>query len=86
MAKDMAHPNMHVTFAHLRDVLGNKFGWTVRMNIFDCGHYVEVEGEDRRRVIARTWRCDDTAQDASSQIAQWLVDTGRMRVADFDVN
>lgn len=83
----MAYPNMRVTFATLREV-ALKHNWIVRMDIFDCGHYVTLLDMDGKKIHAATWRCDDDpkAQDGSSKIAQWLVDAGELAVSDFDGN
>ena len=81
-----AHPNVTVTFAHLRDVAMRK-GWTTRMHIFDCGHYVAVYDEQGKQIISKTWRCDeDDMPDGASQCAGWLIERGKLTFADFDAN
>lgn len=84
---NMAHPNMRVTFATLRDVCFRKLNLQVSMNLFDCGHHVRVI-RDGATLIQGDWRCSDdpNAQDGPSKCAQWLVANGYLRVADFDAS
>lgn len=80
-----AHPNVTVTFAHLRTVCIRR-GWSVRMNIFDCGHYVAVHDEHGKQIVSKTWRCDeDNMRDGASQCAIWLIERGKLTLAEFDV-
>jgi hypothetical protein len=81
-----AHPNMLITFAHLRRVCIRK-GWSARMNIFDCGHYVAVHDEQGRQVVSKTWRCgEDEYPDGAAQCAIWLMQRGRLTLGEFNAD
>lgn len=80
----MAHPNMRVSFANLRNTAMRVRNFHVRMNIFECGNYVEVT-RDGVKLYGATWRCGDAEdKDASSQVANWLIANRYLRVVDFD--
>lgn len=79
-----AHPNLAVTFAHLRDVCLVR-GWTVRMNLFECGSTVTVLDASGKRLTSATWRCEDDLQpDAATMCAEWLVVNNKLTLADFN--
>lgn len=80
--KYMAHPNMSVTFAHLRDVCGPK-NLQVSMTLFECGHAVAVM-RDGLTIIRGRWECGDLGPEGASQCANWLIEKGYLTVADFN--
>ena len=78
-----AHPNIVVTLTQLRRVVERKH-WAVRMQLFDCGHYVTVSDDKGKTILSRTWRCGDDTPEGPSQCAISLVMQGKLQMSDFD--